>query len=325
MKKILKKYFPIASKFGALYSFLDYFIKYSKYSSISNYSNKEKLEGRIIADYHVIEKGLTMPKPRLGFGQERVNKLIDSCLSYIKTYDQTNVQLKHAISVLLEYKEFHVNRNHKLPIELLNRIDSISLDSNINSPSFQKEFKSKEIYFSKINSDFQEFSNSRLSVRNFSKISVSEQSLDNAVKLAINAPSSCNRQTTRVHIVRDKKEIEQILSIQGGNRGFGHLVDKLILLTSDLSFWHGVYEKSAPYVDGGIFAMNLLYSLHYNKIAACPLNCNLSPKKDRLIRKIIAIPKSEVFVVMISCGVPQDNFKVPYSKRNNSNSIIKFH
>lgn len=326
MKKQIKKYFPGITKLGVLHSFLDYFLRYSKYSSISNYNTEKKLEGRIIADYHVIEKGLTMPNARLGFGEQRVKELIASCFQFMAKFNNTNTQFIHAVKVLLEYKDFHDNNNFDLNHELLQDINNLSVKSKITTPSKQKQIINRDNYFSQINSGFDKFSSSRLSVRDFSEHEyINDSELNKAIALAINAPSSCNRQTTKVHVISDKSKIKEILAIQGGNRGFGHLVDKLIILTSDLSFWHGVYEKSAPYVDGGIFTMNLLYSLHFQKIGACPLNCNLSPKKDKAIRRIISIPSSEIFVVMISCGIPKNEFKVPFSKRNNLATIKKNH
>lgn len=113
----------------------------------------------------------------------------------------------------------------------------------------------------------------------------------------------------------DKEKISEILTLQGGNRGFGHLADKLIVLTQEQGISHGVYERHQIYVDGGMFAMNLLYALHYKKIVACSLNCNFSMMKERKMRKICNVDSSEMFVMMISCGIAPDNFKIASSKR----------
>lgn len=322
IKKTLKKYFPFTLYIGVLQSFIHSYYKYIKFSGVVKENSSSKLISKIIADYHVVEKGLTMPETRLGFGKDRVLQLIQYCINFIEKYGINEEQLQQAISVILEYKLFHEVNNFNLDSDLIQHINVLhSLNSSV-KPSEQKSF-TLENYFNKTNASFPEFSESRLSVRNYSDKVIPLEILKNAVELANNAPSSCNRQTVRTNIYTDKKIINKILEIQGGNRGFGHLTDKLIILTSDLAFWHGVYERTGPYVDGGIYAMNLLYALHSNKIGACPLNCNLSPSKDKKLREMCNIPDNEVFVVMISCGYPPNNFKVPISKRYSSKAYIR--
>ncbi len=47
------------------------------------------------------------------------------------------------------------------------------------------------------------------------------------------------------------------------------------------------------YIDGGIFLMNLLYALHFKNIAACPLHCALNLFKERKIKKMLGMKRSE--------------------------------
>jgi len=322
MKKLLKKYFPFTLYIGVFNSFLKGALKYVKYSSVVKDNSSEKLISKIIADYHVIEKGLTMPETRLGFGKDRMIQLMKYCEKYIKHYGNKGNQIIHAVNVINEYKEFHGKLNYTLDKDIIDKIENLQkLSSNLTSSS-QKHFL-QESYYANIDSRFEKFSKSRLSVRNYSDKNIEIGEIEKAVDLAKQCPSSCNRQTVRANVYTDKKLISKILQIQGGNRGFGHLANKLIILTSDLSYWHGVSERNGPYVDGGIFAMNLLYALHSLKIASCPLNCNLSPGKEKALRKICNIPDSEVFIVMISCGYVPDEFKVPYSKRYEVEDILR--
>lgn len=324
IKKIIKKYFSSSLYIAVFISYFKEFLRYVKYSSVVKSSKSGMLLGKIIADYHVIEKGLTMPETRMGFGKDRMLQLIKYCEDYINKHNTTNEQLVHAINVINEYQRFHIEKGFTIDELLSDKIENLKDLANNKESCRQKEF-TKEEYYKDVYNSFEQFSKSRLSVRNYSEEDVDIECIKEAVELAKHAPSSCNRQTTRVNIFTDKEKIKKILEIQGGNRGFGHLTNKLIILTSDLSYWHGVYEKSGAYVDGGIFAMNLLYSLHFKKIASCPLNCNLSLSKEKKLRQICDIPPSEVFVVMISCGYVPENFKVPYSKRYSTDHIIKIH
>lgn len=271
------------------------------------------LIGKIIREYHVIEKGLTMPKRRLGFGTKVISSLCDNCIEFITKHNSTNCQLNHAMGVLLEYKKLHEETNFKLSKDInikLQTIDNLKI-----ATSTEQKTTTRENYFSKTKSDFKSFSNSRKSIRNYSEVSIPTERIHKALQLATNTPSACNRQAWRTYLYSDKKKIQSILDIQGGNRGFGHLADKLIIITSEIGMFYTHAERNQAFIDGGIYAMNLLYTLHYYEIGACILNCSVTPEKDIKLREATAVKPSEVFIAMISCGNLPDEFSYPISKR----------
>lgn len=69
------------------------------------------------------------------------------------------------------------------------------------------------------------------------------EDLMQAIELAQNAPSACNRQPGRVHLVENDLLKHKILDIQGGNRGFGHMADKVLIVTVELAGYRGTAEK----------------------------------------------------------------------------------
>ncbi len=290
------------------------FYKTIKYSELAGQLNSMQLLGLIIREYHVVEKGLTMPQTRLGFGKDVIIDLANNCIDYIQKYSNDEIQLKYAINVLAEYKHFHLNENFQLENDVQNAIDKLFEFAGDIAPSHQIEF-SREDYFKYVDSNFAEFSNSRHSVRNYCDANIDSEDILKVLDTARNTPSACNRQPWRTYVYREKHAINEILKVQGGNRGFGHLTNVLLVITSDLCMYTSVEERNAPYVDGGMYAMNVLYSLHANKIAACILNCSNSVEKDLLMREVTHINESEVFIAMISCGIPPENFKVASSLR----------
>lgn len=291
-------------------------IRYYKYSASVDCYTSEQLLGNIIKVYHVIEKGLTMPDRRLGFGQDRILLLCDACNKYIDQYGVSNTQLLHAIGVLSEYKQLHDDSNYVLLPKVVQAVEGLNHRCNVSSTS-QIEMN-KEVYFESVRSDFFTFSNSRSSVRNYSLQNISIDRLISAIDLARNTPSACNRQSWRTYIYSSKEKMKYILDVQGGNRGFGHLANKLIVITSELGVFAGSLERNQAFIDGGMYAMNLLYALHYNKIACCILNCSNSKEKDIQLREICGIKDSEVFIAMITCGIPPANFKIATSARYES-------
>lgn len=294
--------------------------RFLKYSDLVYPDTSVKLIGNIIKDYHAIEKGLTMPELRMGFGQPKIISLIEMCLEYISKYDFENEQLKHSIEVIFEYKDFHDNKGYKLNSETQQSIEKLRKEVKNNNVSKQIKI-SKHDYFKYSNESFSLFSKSRYSVRNYTNEELKVERIENALSLAQKAPSACNRQCWRTYVYTEKETINNILEEQGGNRGFGNLTNKLIVITSELGVFNRAYERNQAFIDGGIYAMNLLYALHHDGIGACILNCSTWPEKDIRLRNLTRVKDSEVFIAMIACGEVPDEFRICYSKRNSINSI----
>jgi len=320
---ILKKYLPkfVLNILRACRSLLEYSfyccyeIRKVVYLGISN---REKMLSSIISTYHVIEKGLTMPERRLGFGKDKVLYLIRLCEEYASCYGDKDEQFLIAIGVLAEYRNLHLKEGFALDDEFYAVLNGF-IERFAHIPQIEQHLFTREQYFACLQTSFDVFSFSRHSLRHYSG-EVELEDLKKAIALAGNAPSACNRQSTRVKIIVDKEKVRAILEIQNGNRGFGYLADKLIVLTSSISAW-SVRSRNGLYIDSGIFAMNLLYSLHFYKIGACTLNCYLTPKQNRRMRKILNLPPFEDIVLLIAVGGVPDSFAVTASHRSHPDNF----
>ena len=319
----IKKWLKNKRKQISLISAYKYdYIRYNRYSASSGFTDKIRLESQIIKQYHVVEKGLTMPEPRLGFGVDNIILLSNNCLLFLSTYGLTP-QVEHAISVIVEYYEFHKKCNFELSKFLQKKMDEIlDVANKYNIIMANQVYISKEDFFQNSNSNFLEFSASRKSVRNYSEENIHIDTIKNVVELAQNTPSACNRQTSRVYIYDNKEQIKKIFEVQNGNRGFGHLTNKLIVIVAELGVFANPMERNQAFIDGGMYAMNMLYSLHHHKIAACILNCSNIPQVDRRMRKASGIKESEIFIAMIACGIPPVSFSIAASKRLISEDIL---
>lgn len=283
----------------------------------------KKLELLIIQGYHSIEKGICMPDRRLGFGKDASMYLISNIIKYITLYGNKSDQVRHAVVVLHDYFNIHKKANFLIDDKLnklYQELCTLGISINSTAPS-QLEIDAND-YFASANECFEIFSTTRHSVRNFSSKKVNMDLINKSISLALNAPSACNRQSSRIHVFTNKQQINDILLLQGGSRGFGHLADNLILVTSDISGFDGVRERNAPYIDGGIFGMNLMYALHYYRLGACALNCSFDIKSDFKMRKLTSIPDSEVFIMMLLVGHVPSKFMINASTRFKISDIM---
>ena len=330
MKEIIRRIIPTplrncyynAKKNSQLKKLYSYNRKrFVKYGACSD--SEDALMGYLTMAIHGIEKGITMPDFRAGFGHDRMCDLLDKCEDFIVRYGLNNIQLTHLAQVVYEYNLLHKNLQFKLEDDLQQKIDHFLTHFNIDfGQNIQVDFTRTD-YFAHQHDDFIAFSNSRHSARNFTAEPVSMRLMDKAVQLAQNAPSACNRQAPRIYIIQDKDKIKQVLALHGGNRGFGHTVDKLILVCGYLPCY-GLNERDCVYVDCGIFTMNLAYSLHYYGIGNCILNWSVRNENDLALRKIIPVKDEETVCTLIACGNVPDNFKVCTSGKKTLQQIVNY-
>lgn len=292
---------------------------------VYNNTRVDRVKRDLTLAYHIVEKGLTMPEPRPGFGRAVVVSLCRTIFAYDSLgLPHNELEFRQSVSVLKEYLEFHALIGFQLDEEvagLLKKVDSAFRDVEGEK---QIRISSKE-YFSTVDKPFDVFCNSRFSVRNYTNREIPLEVLHECIDLAQKSPSFCNRQPTRVHIVKSPEKKEAILAVQNGNRGFGHLAETLLVLTSVVSTTKDIHERNENHLNGGMFAMTLLNALHWKKIAACSLNWSVSDDKDQKLRKVLGIPDNEVALLVISCGYPPEEFSMARSPRKKWNEITTEH
>jgi len=312
---VLRPYYSFKYKTG-LKKYFRY--DWKRYAELSR--RQDIMEGElalIMMAAHGIEKGLTMPAFRYKFGQDKMIFLIRRVNDYLRNFGTDDRQIFDILTIICEYKKCHVDAGlwQEISEELREKTDDLlSRYPDVKADQIQLS-ATKEDYFRQIDSPFPEFAWSRHSVRSFSGESVNLEDVKAAVDLARCAPSACNRQPTRVFIVKDREMVAKIFELQGGNKGFGHTVDKLIIMTGSISGYTGGIERNWVYVDVGLFTMNLVYALHAKKIGTCILNWNMDPNADRKLRTLINIPDQDTVVLFIACGMVPENFKICRSQR----------
>lgn len=328
MKEIIRKIIPApllncyynARKNSQLKKLYDYnrkrFVKYG-----ARRDSEDALMGYLTMAIHGIEKGITMPDFRAGFGHDRMCELLECSETFIARYGMGNIQLTHLARVVHEYDLLHKKLHFRLDDHLQQQIDLFLAHFNTDFGQTIQVDCTREQYFSHRSDDFYQFSNSRHSARNFTDEPVSMELINKAVQLAQNAPSACNRQAPRIYIIQDKDKIKQVLALHGGNRGFGHTVDKLIIVCGYLPCY-GLNERDCVYVDCGIFTMNLAYSLHYYGVGNCILNWSVSNENDIALRKIIPVKNEETVCTLIACGNVPEKFKVCTSGKKTLQQIV---
>lgn len=304
------------------YSFWKLTVKYNA----SNHTDDDiqKMQYTLSRETHTIEKGMSMRNPRKGFGQQKVTNLIIRLRKYVKLYMNED-------SAFLDY-----------PLSTIQTYIDYTLSTGVDIPDIQKNFSfllqeagktnvcgkagvekiTKNSILDKCNKDFESLLYSRHSIRYFSDTPVGDDVINKALELAQRTPSACNRQGWLTHVFRAPKSID-LVKWQGGSRGFEDEIKCAILVTANLKAFLN-HEVHQAYIDGGLYAMNLINALHSLGVGTIPLSCGFMEKQISQLSKF-DIPENEVPIVIIGVGNYLDCFNVAVSERKDISITNTYH
>ena len=297
------------------------FYSFYQYSNVFKVDTFEKLEAKIILKYHSLEKGLVHDHIRFRFGKQNVIILARLLKKSEVVERRSFSQIKAAYILLCNYYNLHCENNVDIS-DYFNREDFELFQEYAQSDSQSIVLHKKDVYFTN-SKDFFDFSHSRSSVRDFTGEKIPLARIKDVIHLARNAPSVCNRQPVKIYHVGNKEKIDQIFQIQQGLNGYSDNISQVLVVVSDRNYFYTIGERNQLYIDGGIFLMNLLYSLHYYGIGACPAHWGLQTSADKKLQKIIPIKKSEKVISLVAIGVPKEKFSTCLSLRRSSEEILK--
>ena len=277
---------------------------------------------------HSIEKGLSRNNFRAGFGKVAIPGLAREMKKWIKNdNDKNDSFFKIALSVLNAYfarhreVDFDVSNYWQLfDKEVQEMISNSANDIGGVMPSHV----AREEVFSGYDRSFVDVVFGRRSIRVFNHEVVSDELIGKAVRMAMQAPSVCNRQPARVHCYRDSDLMNKALKYQGGWHGY-KAPPTLLLVTSELSAYLFPDERNQGYIDGGLFLMNLILAFEAMGLGACSLNTAMSDEYSNKVRKILDVPDSQIFIAFVAVGHYEQGNLVPKSKRIEISEVLNIH
>ena len=272
------------------------------------------LKSMILKNCHSIEKGFTSRAIRYGFGKEKIN-LIISYTNELYILDQQAYEIKIAIAVLKFYLEQHKAANYQseefdaLSAEISRLLSGLP-DVNISGGVIELNVNECDNSFDA----FEKLVKSRHSIRSFKNEKVDENIIVKSIQTAMLAPSACNRQTTRAYVV-DRSDFDKLKGWDAGVKTFLDQVDKIIIITGQMSAYNG--DEFFQYaVSAGIFTAYLTLAFHAQGIGCCILERPLySNELWERIKRDLGIPENEQSICAVAIGVPMEKQKVPVSAR----------
>lgn len=324
---ILKKtLLPFAKRFWSIKLLKPEYSKVLTY--VYNDVSQERMTSDIVMRVHTIEKGLSLKNVRPGFGVPKIIAILKLAEKHFRLYNDPEL-IVFVLSIIGEYLAFN-KKNGEINEEIIERYKS--LKDKISDNDFNKysrlcggtiHLNKQEILRSR-HGEFPEFVASRHSIRSFTGKQISAELIENALRLSESTPSACNRQPWRIWSTMNKEEIKHVLELQTGARQFIDDVSCVILVTAKMTAFTST-EYHQAYVNGGMYAMNLLYSLHYQGLGAIPLNLGVTENRLLDIYNYCGIAPSNLPILLIAVGDMEEELNVPKSCRFSYNEYTTFH
>jgi nitroreductase len=298
-----------------VYTFLGYIYDFSRYFKYAGWISKKRHSVRdykAVRIYHRIEKSLSFRQRDSNSGWGAAGDLVVHLKKYKKESNSFTYHEKVGLKVLGDFIEVAVAENNSKTKAITEFWEQHKEPSFVEGGVVEKSLADLQ---GGILLDPEAFFLSRFSVRDFDCKNVSNENIEKAISLALNTPSVCNRQGSFVYCLNTRAEIDKALSLQNGNRGFGHEIPCLLILCADISAFDTAGERYQQWIDGGMFSMSIVWALHSLGLASCCLNWAKGPVDDLRLRKLVKIKNEHTVLMMLAVGMPRENLKVCYSAR----------
>lgn len=323
LKRLAYGFRKAQTAIGLFENYIDDLVRYFSWSHTGREdSYTAQSSYALLKQYHGIEKGLSLNTPRPGFGQKKVQALLSKIDAYEKNPDHDPTIVKAAVDSLIDYSKF--NAAQDISFHWLNHwLDQRNVEEKNDTEANGGVIRvSRSDIKSCVEGVGEEFFLSRHSIRNFSGEEVPLEVIEKAADLARKTPSVCNRQGPRVHCFKNAAEA---LKWQSGNAGFGHLASRALVITSDIQAFSSIGERHQPFIDGGLYAMSIVYALHSLGYGSCMLAWDQTRQHNHAARKALNIPDNEVIIMMIAVGSLPDDLLVANAFRRPLTSSLFIH
>lgn len=271
---------------------------------------------------HRLEKGLIMRPRRPVFAEDYILETVE-CLEKASqsSFGFDDGELRWALDVLSEY--FNVVSTTKTVEQARSRfnviIQSVGLGSK--GPKFIPR-EHQTLPQSNISSDeLHILFKRRRSTRWYLERPVPENLIRQAMTMAMEAPSACNRLPYRFFYTDERQKVTKLAGFAGGTVGFVEGIPSLIVVIGDFSAYPLERDRHCIYIDSSLASMQLMLALETMGLSTCPINWPDIEFREQLMQKELGLEDYERPIMLLAVGYADPAGGVPYSQKKPLGSI----
>jgi len=266
---------------------------------------------------HRLEKGLLMKPPRPIFGLDKISETVhayNTCLDQLVAGDET---VKTSLAWSKHILSAYFKRVSKHPV-----VDAAALRFEEANVKAELDMSISRVPYTRMVDidlptidQIENLAKFRRSVRWFSDKPVPREALDRALRIAMEAPSACNRQPFRWELF-DKKELVQLVgSVPKGTPGWLHQIPVFAVIIGKFDAFRFERDRHVPYIDGSLSAMNFINGLEAQGISSCCVNFPDFSDTEKRMAQVLHLKPWERAIMCLAIGYPDLNEKVAYSQK----------
>ncbi|UCX03983.1 nitroreductase family protein [Shewanella glacialimarina] len=272
---------------------------------------------------HRLEKGLCMQPRRNVFATDFILATVECFATCMNNKHIEASELKWALDVLSAYFDAVT---HVENIAQANAI-FIAIDKSVIAGQSDPKhsfvpYQHKSIIDTDITTaSLRDLCIRRRSVRWFTDKAVADDQLNEAISIALLAPSACNRQPFRFHVCNDQQLAPDIARLAGGTAGFADNIPCVITIVGDLSAYPMSRDRHVIYIDAALAAMQLMLALETLGLSSCPINWPDIDVPEQKMADRLRLTDFERPVMLVAIGYADPHGMIPYSQKKSINVI----
>lgn len=164
----------------------------------------------------------------------------------------------------------------------------------------------------------------RRSVRWFLQKPVPRSMIEQAVAVAAESPSACNRQPFEFRVFDDPVLIKEVSGLPGGTVGFNENFPMIIVVLGRLRNYFDERDRHLIYIDGSLAAMSFVLAVETLGLSSCCINWPDYPEREQRARELLRLDPDERPVMFIAVGYPDPEGLVPYSEKKPNVQLCRY-
>lgn len=270
---------------------------------------------------HRLEKALIMKPRRDVFAKDYIMETVEWYSRVVKSsnnddFDQS--ELAWAQNVLAEY--FSIVKPHGEIGKAYIIFQSIDFNPKVIDQKPFMRVKSKNLPSYEQLLTLSEY---RRSVRWFKKKKVNRKFIDNALLVARQSPTACNRMPYEFRIFDDPELVKKVANIPFGTGGYADNIPIIAVVVGKLDSYFSERDRHAIYVDSSLATMGFVYALETQDISTCLINWPDFEPLERKMQKLLKLRYDERPIMLIAIGYA-DEEPVPRSAKKELETIRSF-
>jgi nitroreductase len=164
----------------------------------------------------------------------------------------------------------------------------------------------------------------RRSVRWFSPQPVPRELVDQALLVARQSPSACNRLPYEFRIFDDPAMVERVARIPFGSAGYAHQIPAIAVVVGRLSHYFSPRDRHVIYVDSSLAAMSFMLALETLGLASSVINWPDFEPLERKMQKTLGLDYDERVVMLIAFGYGDPEGLVAWSEKKPLDTLRRY-